>query len=278
MSTATVRDTVLAYDSTGSSEDVLLLIHGHPFNRSMWEPQTGALQNAGWRVVAPDLRGYGDSAVVPGITTLSAFADDLVGLMDGLGIKRVVVGGLSMGGQVAMQFSQSYPERVRGLLLAATFPRAETAAGKEERLRTADRIVNEGMRSYAHELLQKLMAAESIRSHPATAIAVLKMMLDTNPLGAAAALRGRAERPDYESTLAGVEVPAVVVVGSEDAYTTRHDAHRMQTLLPLGELVWLEGIGHMPNLEAVEPFNEAVIALLGRVRQHESGSRARGSM
>jgi pimeloyl-ACP methyl ester carboxylesterase len=90
------------------------------------------------------------------------------------------------------------------------------------------------------------------------------MMRATMPEGAAAALRGRAERPAYDDTLASVAAPALVVVGSEDAFTTRQDAERMQTLLRNSELLWLDGVGHMPNLERPDAFNAALTRLLER--------------
>ena len=91
------------------------------------------------------------------------------------------------------------------------------------------------------------------------------MMRATHPAGAAAALRGRAERPDYENTLADLSVPALVVVGDEDAFTTRADAERMHALLKPSELVWMEGVGHMPNLEREVEFNAALRRFLQRV-------------
>lgn len=265
MATATLNGLTIAYDDVGEGRNSLLLVHGHPFDRSMWRPQLTAVREAGWRALAPDLRGYGESTVVPGKTPLDVFAADLATLLDHLGIEDVVIGGLSMGGQIVMEFARQYPYRVRGLLLAATFPQSETDEGKRSRNAMADRLLREGMGSYADEVLPKMLAARSIEALPAVANHVATMMRATNPEGAAAALRGRAERPSYEDTLAGLAVPALVVVGSEDAFTTRRDAERMRDLLTDSELVWLEGVGHMPNLECTAAFNAALIQFLERV-------------
>jgi pimeloyl-ACP methyl ester carboxylesterase len=265
MATATVNGLTIAYDDVGEGSNTLLLVHGHPFDRSMWRPQLTAVREAGWRALAPDLRGYGESAVVPGKTPFDAFAADLAALLDHLGIEDVVLGGLSMGGQIVMEFSRQYPHRVRGLLLAATFPQSETDEGNRSRHAVADRLLREGMRSYADEALPKMLAARSIEVLPAVAKHVGAMMRATDPEGAAAALRGRAERPSYDDTLASLAVPAVVVVGSDDAFTTRRDAERMRDLLTGSELVWLEGVGHMPNLENSAAFNAALTRFLKRV-------------
>jgi pimeloyl-ACP methyl ester carboxylesterase len=257
----------IAYDDGGSDNNCLLLVHGHPFNRSMWSPQLDAFSKSGWRVIAPDLRGYGESSVVPGKTTLDIFAHDLAALLDALSIRKVVIGGLSMGGQIVMEFCRLFPERVRGVLLAATFPQLETEEGKRNRALMADRLLREGMSDYAEEVLPKMIAPRNIKSMPQVAEHVLTMMRSAPPDGAAAALRGRAERPDYQETLASLSVPALIVVGDQDAYTTRAEAERMHSLLKRSELVWIEGVGHMPNLECQAEFNAGLQRLLNTTDQ-----------
>jgi pimeloyl-ACP methyl ester carboxylesterase len=311
-----VNGITVAYEDVGGGDNVLVLVHGHPFNRTMWRPQVewiggsdrprararprarvlegepwavdAVLHDRGesepakwrdvqiehehehdersrWRAIVPDLRGYGESTVVAGKTTLDIFARDIAALLDELGIRDVVIGGLSMGGQIAMEFCRLYPERIRGVLLAATFCRAETEEGRRQRVAMADRLLNEGMEPYAREVLPKMVTPANLIALPRVADHVRAMMRATNPVGAAAAVRGRAERPDYAETLARVDVPAAVVVGDEDAFPTRADAERMSTLLKQSELVWMKGVGHMPNLEREAEFNEAVARLLVRV-------------
>lgn len=269
MPTISLRGITLGFDDVGDGPNVLLLVHGHPFNRSMWRPQLRGLHPPAWRIIAPDLRGYGESTVVPGVTTFDTFVEDLAALLDDLAIDRVVVGGLSMGGQIAMHFCLRYPARVRGLLLAATFPQPETDQGKQTRREMAERLLREGMESYAVDALPKMLGPRSIAALPAIASDVMAMMRATDPRGAAAALLGRADRPGYEPTLAAIEVPALVVVGSADAFTTREDAESMARLLRQSELLWLPDIGHMPNLEAEAQFNVALAGLLERVEQDE---------
>lgn len=255
----------IAFFDSKTGASAIVLVHGHPFNRSMWAPQVPALSTAGWRAIAPDLRGYGESTVVPGMTLLETFARDLAALLDHLGLEQVVVAGLSMGGQIAMEFARIFPTRLRGLVLAATFPQAETLEGKDARRRMAVRLLAEGMDGYADETLPKMLAARSIASQPDVAAHVHAMMRRTSPAGAAAALLGRAERPPYDAVLTSLKVPALVVVGDEDAFTTCADADRMHAALVDSELVWMPGVGHMPNLERPDAFNAALVAFLARV-------------
>lgn len=261
MSTATVEGITIGYDDIGDG-DALVLVHGHPFNRSMWRPQVQTFSQAGWRVIAPDLRGYGGSSVVPGTTPLGTFARDIAKLLDYLGIDGVVLGGLSMGGQVVMEFHRLFRHRLRGLLLADTTPHAETPEGRSQRKDMADRLVREGIGPYAEEVLPKMVAPRNIETLPAVANHVLDMMLGTSPEGAAAALRGRAERPDYVGTLSRTEVPTLVVVGRDDEFTPYSDAKLMHDLIPNSTLAVIEGAAHMPNLERQREFNAALRTFL----------------
>ncbi|GGQ73629.1 alpha/beta fold hydrolase [Streptomyces asoensis] len=253
----------LAYEDKGADTPPalpLVLVHGHPFDRTMWAPQTEAF-SATRRVIAPDLRGYGRSPVVPGVTPLSRFALDIAALLDELGVDRFVLAGLSMGGQIAMELCRQFPGRVRGLVLADTFAAPETAAGRLARNEMADRLLAEGMRGYADEVLEKMVAPYA---DPAVKAHVHRMMTSAPPEGAAAALRGRAERPDYRPLLTRVTVPALVVVGEDDEYTPVADARAMHAALPHGELRVVEGAAHLPNLERPDDFNKALEEFLTR--------------
>ncbi|HUQ59740.1 alpha/beta hydrolase [Lentzea sp.] len=260
MTTATVNGITIGYDDEGTGDDVLVLVHGHPFDRTMWRPQVEHFSAAGWRVVAADLRGYGESTVVPGTTPLEVFASDIAALLDHLGVERFVLGGLSMGGQIVMECVRQFPGRLRGLVLADTFAQAETDEGRRNRNDMADRLLREGMSGYATEAQWKMVAPHN------TAVGeyVVRMMHNAPPEGAAAALRGRAERPDYSGTLTTITVPTLVIVGSDDEYTPVADAEYMRERVPGSTLVVVDGAAHMPNLERPRLFNDAVAELLAQ--------------
>jgi pimeloyl-ACP methyl ester carboxylesterase len=257
VSSVSIDGIAIGLDDEGSGEP-LVLVHGHPFDRSMWRPQIEHFSRSGWRVIAPDLRGYGESTLVPGKTTLATFARDIAALLDHLGVDGMVLGGISMGGQIVMELHRLFPERIRALLLADTSPQAETESGKRSRNEAADRLLREGMAPYANEVLAKMVAPYNIEALPAVAEHVLAMMRTTPPEGAAAALRGRAERPDYVDMLARIEVPTLVVVGRDDEFTPISDAALMYERIPNATLVVVEEAAHMPNLERETDFNQAL--------------------
>ncbi|MGY0489278.1 alpha/beta fold hydrolase [Streptomyces sp. WG-D5] len=255
--------TVLRYDDLGPAEGVaVVLIHGHPFNRTLWAAQAEALAAAGYRVLLPDLRGYGESGVTPGQVLLSRFADDVAALLDEVGLQAAVVGGVSMGGQISMEFQLRHPDRVRALVLSDTSAPAETPEGKERRNRLAVRLLAEGMGAYADEVIDKMLARYNVAALPEVAAHVLGMMQVTDPRGAAAALRGRAERPDYRETLAAAKVPALVVVGADDVYTPVADSEEIVELMPDAVLRVIDGAGHLPGVEQPELFNAVLLDFL----------------
>ena len=260
MSRAFLDGITIGYDDDGVGEP-LVLVHGHPFNRSMWRPQVERFSPT-WRVITPDLRGYGETTVVPGKTPLETFTHDLANLLDHLGVDKFALGGLSMGGQIVMECYRRFPERVRSLILADTFPKAETEAGKKRRNDLAERLLREGMGPHADEVLPKMLAPRNIQALPTVAEHVLGMMRTTSAEGAAAALRGRAERRDYVGLLSRVSVPALVVVGSDDEFTPVSDAEFMHERLPDSTLAVIDGAGHMPNLERKTEFNDTLARFL----------------
>jgi 3-oxoadipate enol-lactonase len=251
----------LAYDDRGAGPAIVFL-HGHPFSRAMWAPQA-ALSDE-FRVVAPDLPGYGESRPRDQIMSMRRFADAVLELLDALGVPQATVVGLSMGGLVAMELGLGYPERVNGLVLAATTAAPATDEDVERRRHAAANIDAHGMLGHTAEMLPRLFGPAASRD-PAVTVPIVATMLRTSPLGAAAALRGRAERPDYERLLGDLRPPALVVAGDRDAYSTKEVTDQLVAALPDPEVLILPGVGHFPNLEAPRAFDDAVRAFARRV-------------
>src|SRR5947209_11790917 len=190
MSKASVRGIELAYDDVGSGPAVLLL-HGYPFNRSMWREQVAALRND-YRVLTPDLRGHGETTVTEEPATMDEMAQDVAALLDELEIKRAVQRGLSMGGYVAFAFYRRFQSRVRALILADTRPQSDTDEARRNREEQAQKILKEGMHSIVDDFLKKVLMPETISQTPEIRERVREMIVQAKPQGAASALRGMA--------------------------------------------------------------------------------------
>jgi len=250
------------YVDTGEGE-AIVLIHGHPFDHTMWQPQIDAF-SGNHRVIVPDLRGYGKSSLPEtGKSRFEDYATDIIQLLDVLGVGNFHVAGLSMGGQLAMEVYRQAPGRVKSLVLADTFAGLDTPEGKKARNDGADRMEREGMNGYANGSIHKMIKADHVTTMPKVAAQVMRMMTSTLPKAAATAMRARSERIDYlNEVLPQIKVPALIVVGRQDEFTPVAKAEEMRAAIPNSKLVVIEDAGHMPNLERVEEFNTIVLAFL----------------
>lgn len=154
-----------------------------------------------------------------------------------------------MGGQITMEFQRRYPRRMRALVLSNTSAPEETEDGKASRNQLTDHLLAEGMDGYTNEVIDKMLAAYNVTDLPEVAGNVLGMMRSTNPHGAAAALRGRAERPDYRPTLVGVDAPVLIVVGADDVYTPLSAAQEIYRHVPHAQLTVIDKAGHLRSAD-----------------------------
>jgi len=243
----------LAFDDTGSGRPVILL-HGYPFNRTLWERQVAVLRE-NFRVITPDLRGFGESETADEPVTMMRMAEDIARLMNALDIPRAIIGGLSMGGYVVLAFYKQFPERVDALVLADTRPQADTEEGQHLRAKQREQILRDGMAETAHSMLPKLLTPESISTRPDLVKHIQDMIMGTKPAGAAAALMAMAGREDQTELLSQIAVPTLIVVGREDPITPVQDSQLMHERIAHSRLVVLEDAAHVSNLEQVDSFN-----------------------
>lgn len=261
---ARVRGIKLAFEDAGVGAPVILL-HGFPFNRSMWREQIIALAPTN-RVIAPDLRGHGGSGVSNEPATMEEMAADVVALMDELGVVAPVVAGLSMGGYVALALAREYAERVGALVLADTRAQADTEEGRLAREETAQRALRDGMETIADAMLPKLLAPSTLSDRPDLVERVRTMILNTDPEGAASALRGMALRRDQTDCLPTIQAPTLILVGSEDSITPPPDSASMHDRIMGSRLEVIEGAAHLSNIERPAEFNRVLSDFLNRLQ------------
>jgi len=253
----------LAFNDHGQGP-VVLLIHGFPLCRKMWQPQIGPLVAAGYRVVTPDLRGYGDSAPERFPLRMEDYAADLVALLDELAIDRAVIGGFSMGGYVLMSLLERYPERVKAALFMMTRAAADDEAGKQRRKLLADEALALGPGRVADAFASLLFAPgtgpQSLLVHE-----VRRWMLATVPGSMAAGLLAMRERKDYVASLKNFTTPALVIGADQDLAIPLGHSVLLDKGLPHSELQVVAGAGHLANLEQPERFNRILLDYLARL-------------
>lgn len=223
----------------------------------MWDAQVAHLRDH-YRLILPDLRGYGDTDVTTPRVMLDEMALDIIYLLDSLGIEKAAFCGLSMGGQIVLDLYRLFPQRVQALIIVDSDARGETPESRQQRLARAEDILLKGMRRHTDETIHQYIAAASM-ARPEVVDPLHRMMAATKPEGAAAAHRGRADRRDHTAILGAVVVPTLVVVGSEDFFTPVPVARIMSDGIPGAQLAVIDGAGHLPNMEKPDIFN-AIIA------------------
>jgi 3-oxoadipate enol-lactonase len=258
---AVINGITMAYDDSGSGP-ALLLIHGFPLSRRMWHPQIKAVVSAGYRVINPDLRGFGESDSPEGPYSMGLFADDMVGLLDHLGIEKAIVGGMSMGGYVLFNLLERYPERLRGACFITTRATADDEAGKERRLALARDVMKFGPQVVADAFEKILFAEESLVERPKLVGEVYGWMTANDSRGIAGGLLAMRERKDYTQLLAGFTVPALAIGADGDKAAPPDYARAIATGIPGCRLAIIPYAGHMANLENPGAFNAALLEFL----------------
>lgn len=254
--------TRLSHDDLGEGPAVVLL-HGFPLDRSMWRAQIDRLSST-YRVIAPDLPGHGESPVLGVTPTMESMAEAVVALLDSLGIAEpVVLGGLSMGGYVALAALANHPGRFRALMLLDTRATADTPEAAANRESLARKVEEAGdARLVADAMRPKLFAPSTIEQAPELVESTVSVMSRAPAAGVAGALRAMASRPDRTKTLRDSGLPTLVLVGAEDVITPPDEMKAMANLLPIAQFQIIPGAGHLAPLERPDECNIAMLAFL----------------
>ena len=243
----TVNGVSLAVETRGEGPAVLF-VHGYPLDHTIWRDQIDGLE--GYRRIAPDLRGMGQSDAPDLGYGMGIYADDLAALLDTLGVDDVVLCGLSMGGYVIFEFLRRWRHRVRGVILVATRAEADGAEARRARDAAAASARESGAGAVAQAMLPKMLAPATAERAPEIVDRIRRMMTATPVAGIAGALAAMRDRHDSTGLLASLAgLPALVIVGDEDALTPPDSARRMAAGIPGARLTVVPGAGHLPPVE-----------------------------
>lgn len=257
----------LAFREVGTGTP-LVLLHAFPLSSAMWLAQREGLGHR-CRVVTPDQRGFGGSPLGDDPPSLDLCADDLAQLLDRLGLERVVLGGLSMGGYVAMAFLRRHPDRVAALVLADTKASADPEPARANRERIAQAVQEEGSTVLVDDVLPTLLGPTTVAGRPSVVGRVQGLVQAAPPAAVAWAQRAMAARPDSFATLQELDRPALVLVGDQDALSPVADAQAMADALPQGRLAVLPDAGHLSAVETPDAFTEQVARFVGELEGRE---------
>jgi pimeloyl-ACP methyl ester carboxylesterase len=246
---------------TASKRTPVVLMHGFPLDRTIWWRQARGLPG-GYSVIAPDLRGFGRSQTRPGPSSIDAYAQDVADLLDHLRVDDAVIGGVSMGGYVALAFARHFPNRVRALVLVATRAGADSDEARFARDELIALVQSSGAEALADGMLGKLLTPETLRDD-GRLVRRLRKMIASQPVdaivGALAAMR---DRSDSTAMLARISVPTLVVCGAKDDLVAPSESRALAATIPGARLDLIPDAGHLPNYERPSAFNVVLSGFL----------------
>ncbi len=255
----------MAYRDEGGGQP-LLLVHAFPLAALMWNPQIEELKRD-YRILAPDLRGFGQSAAgayQDRYATMEDYADDLAVFLNRLGLaeEKIVLMGLSMGGYVAFAFYRKYAYMLRGLVLCDTRSEPDTEESRQNRFKLIENIREHGMEAVVEANLPRLLSPENYHVRPDLVADLSRTIRQNDPSGTIAAAGALANRPDSTPLLGKIKIPTLVICGKDDQLVSAEVARKMAQAIPDWQLSIVPHAGHLSNLENPEFFNQALQTFL----------------
>jgi len=256
-----VADLRARYELAGLPEaPVVVFAHSLGADLSMWDAQAEALA-ARFRVLRYDIRGHGATAATPGPHTIARLGEDVVRLLDALGVARAGYCGLSIGGLIGMWLGAHSADRLERLVLANTGARIGTHEGWNARIES---VRQGGMGAVASAVIEGWFTA-SFRERSPGVVARVRARLEATPVegyvGGCTAIRDA----DLSADLAAIRAPTLVIAGAHDPATPPALGRFVADAIPRARYVELEA-AHLSNLEAAEEFTAAVSSFMGGAR------------
>ncbi|HKY22107.1 MAG TPA: alpha/beta fold hydrolase [Vicinamibacterales bacterium] len=233
----------------------VVFLHAFPLQATMWEPNVGAVPH-GWRAIAPDLRGFGESSLPQADHhRMSEYAGDVIDLLDRLEVTEAAFVGCSMGGYVLFEMLRAAPRYISAMALVSTRPGSDSEEGRKNREKMMALVEQEGIDAIADQMLPKLLGATTQRERPDVAKQVRNLIVANTRQGVKTAVKAMMNRVDSTPLLAHIAVPALIVAGAEDTLIPPTEADAMHKAIPTSQCELMPFAGHLPNLEQPGPFN-----------------------
>ena len=239
----------------------VVLLHAFPCDGRLWSAQMESIAGSGWRVVVPDLPGFGSSPLADAAPDLDAVADAVIDYLAREGTDRCVLGGVSLGGYVAMAMMRRRPDLVAGLILCDTKATADDEGARASRERLATLCLaspGDTARILEQAVLPGLLGDTTRSARPDVVERVRGWLSDVDAGTVAWYQRAMAGRPGSLATLADAAVPTLIVYGDEDTLSPRAEQDLMLGANPESQVVVVPGAGHLALVEDAPAVSAAM--------------------
>ena len=259
-----VNDISICYEDYGKGDIPIIFIHGFPFDKFMWQAQLSLMRQS-YRVIAYDIRGFGQSTIGSAQGSINLFADDLVNFMDGLEIKKAIVCGLSMGGYILLNAVIRYPDRFEAIILSDIQCIADTLEAKEKRKKAISQIVTGKINEFTMGFIVNIFSKDTLETKGEVVEKIKSTILSTSSGSITTTLCALAERENLCLSISQIAVPTLIICGEKDIVTPVEQAKFLHENIPNSQLKIIGKAGHMSNLEQPDQFNRCVVDFLSGI-------------
>ncbi len=250
----------LFYEERGSGIP-LTLLHGYPLDHTIWLDTADKLKNEA-RVIMPDLRGQGTSPAPAGVYSMQILAEDVLRLLDRLGVETTIISGHSMGGYVALALAKYHPDRLLGLALIASHAYADSPEKRQSRLESIEQIKSSGLEPILVSMPGKLS------KHPDVIEKCRQITTKASPAGVMGTLAGLAQREDFMEVFTHLKIPAMLVAGLDDQINPISINREMAAGMKKPWLLEIADAGHMPMMEQPGQVADALKLLIRTIEEN----------
>lgn len=266
-----INDISIAYHIkyAKNEDNVILFLHGFPFNKSIWKNQLDSL-NDNTTGIAVDIRGHGLTTSGHGFFSIDVFAKDILSFIDSLGYDKVILCGVSMGGYIALKCYEIEPHRISALVLSDTHHKSDDNVAKQKRFDSIQAILRYGRRPFAIAFLENLFSKKTIQSNQ-TSIDIIKTSIRRNSIRSICSTQlALASRTDSTHVLSEIKVPTLLIRGKEDKLTSFELMNEMHQKIKNSIFKQIDHTGHLPNLESTDEFNMILNDFISNIHQKKS--------
>lgn len=250
-----VNDINVSYNDLGEGVIPVVFLHGFPFDKTMWHEQLDYLKNT-HRVIACDIRGFGKSKDEESHLSMDLFANDLILFIDMLGLDKVIICGLSMGGYVALNAIKRFPSRFEALILCDTQCIADSNEVKTKRYKTIEDIKEYGVTNFNQGFIKNVFHEDTLTNKPELVEKLRNVVFSNSQHIISQGLIALAERSETCTVLDEITIPTLIICGREDAVTPLHESKFMNKHIKGSVLHVITTAGHVSNLEEPIKFNK----------------------
>jgi pimeloyl-ACP methyl ester carboxylesterase len=247
----------IAYYDSGAGTPIVFL-HSFGHNKTLWFPQLTHFLEQGYRVVAPDMPGHGDSPFDPSHHTVDAIAESFIELCDKLGLRRAIVAGISMGGYVALRMWARRPGFIAGLVLSNTKAERDSEEILARRRTQIANLRERGLAAFIETGAPRRLSPKTLEQRPWVLDSIKMMNFTVSADANAATLEAMAAKEDDTATLATIDVPTLITSGSDDAFIPKTSAGLLKDGIRHSRLHVIPDTGHVSNLENPAEYNRVM--------------------